>query len=182
MTGRCVKEETEALLRDMQEYRDLSDRVRSMFGDVATLKDVVDSLERKLLEPEKPDPVNARILTYEESAMWDAYRAIGTPEQCWEAVEHTRWIPVSERLPENESECLVTLKKTYGMQEVVYGIANYLNFGDTWHWNEKKYGYLEWDKYSDGYGGTKAYRVIAWMPLPEPYHVAEESNVEEQSK
>lgn len=87
------------------------------------------------------------------------------------AVERTRWIPVSERLPENERECLVTLKKTYGMQEVIYGIANYLNFGDTWHWNEKKYGYLEWDKYSDGYGGTKAYRVIAWMPLPEPYHI-----------
>ena len=93
----------------------------------------------------------------------------GGLEVCKEAVEHTRWIPVSERLPENERECLVTLKKTYGMQEVIYGIANYLNFGDTWHWNEKKYGYLEWDKYSDGYGGTKAYRVIAWLPLPEPY-------------
>ena len=101
----------------------------------------------------------------------DKYIAIGTPEQCREAVERTRWIPVSERLPENERECLVTLKKTYGMQEVIYGIANYLNFGDTWHWNEKKYGYLEWDKYSDGYGGTKAYRVIAWIPLPEPYHI-----------
>ena len=101
----------------------------------------------------------------------DKYIAIGTPEQCREAVERTRWIPVSERLPENERECLVTLKKTYGMQEVIYGIANYLNFGDTWHWNERKYGYLEWDKYSDGHGGTKAYRVIAWMPLPEPYHI-----------
>ena len=104
----------------------------------------------------------------------DEYVAIGNPEQCQEAVERTRWIPVSERLPKNERECLVTLKKTYGTQEVIYGIANYLNFGDTWHWNEKKYGYLEWDKYSDGHGGTKAYRVIAWMPLPKPYHIAEE--------
>ena len=87
MIERCVAEEAESLLRDMQEYRGLSDRIRSMFGDAATLKDVVDSLERKLLEPGKPDPVNARILTYEESAMWDAYRAIGTPEECREAVE-----------------------------------------------------------------------------------------------
>lgn len=71
----------------LAEYEDLSDQIRAMFGDAVTLKDFVDSLEKKVREPEKPDPVNARILTYEESAMWDAYRAIGTPEQCQEAVE-----------------------------------------------------------------------------------------------
>lgn len=79
------------------------------------------------------------------------------------------WIPVSEGLPEDEKECLVTLEKVYGTPEKLYGIANYLKFGDTGYWNERKYGYLEWDKYSDGHGGTKMYKVIAWMPLPEPY-------------
>lgn len=79
------------------------------------------------------------------------------------------WIPVSERLPEDEKEYLVTLEKVYGTPEKLYGIANYLKFGDAGYWNEKKYGYLEWDKYSDGHGGTKMYKVIAWMPLPEPY-------------
>lgn len=79
------------------------------------------------------------------------------------------WIPVNERLPEDEKECLVTLEKVYGTPEKLYGIANYLKFGDTGYWNERKYGYLEWDKYSDGHGGTKMYKVIAWMPLPEPY-------------
>ena len=79
------------------------------------------------------------------------------------------WIPVSERLPEDEKECLVTLEKVYGTPEKLYGIANYLKFGDAGYWNEKKYGYLEWDKYSDGHGGTKMYKVIAWMSLPEPY-------------
>lgn len=79
------------------------------------------------------------------------------------------WIPVSERLPEDERECLVTLEKVYGTPEISMGIANYLKFGHDGYWNEKKYGYLEWDKYSDGHGGTTMYKVIAWMPLPEPY-------------
>lgn len=79
------------------------------------------------------------------------------------------WIPVSERLPEDEKEYLVTLEKVYGTPEKLYGIASYLKFGDAGYWNEKKYGYLEWDKYSDGHGGTKMYKVVAWMPLPEPY-------------
>ena len=79
------------------------------------------------------------------------------------------WIPVSERLPEDEKECLVTLEKVYGTPEKLYGIANYLKFGDAGYWNEKKYGYLEWDKYSDGHGGTRMYKVIAWTPLPELY-------------
>lgn len=79
------------------------------------------------------------------------------------------WIPVSERLPEDEKECLVTLEKIYGTPEISMGIANYLRFGNDGYWSEKKYGYLEWDRYSDGHGGTKMYKVVAWMPLPEPY-------------
>lgn len=116
----------------------------------------------------------ARKQCQEATSQLKQYEEIGTPEQCREAVERTRWIPVSERLPEDEGMCLVTLKKTYGLPEIFCGIANYLKFGDAGYWNEKKYGYLEWDKYSDGYGGTKAYRVIAWLPLPEPYHIAKE--------
>lgn len=62
------------------------------------------------------------------------------------------WIPVSERLPEDERECLVTLEKVHGTPKHFFGIANYLKFGDAGYWNENKYGYLEWDKYSDGHG------------------------------
>lgn len=161
---RCM---TEALLRDIQEYRGLSDRVRSMFGDGATLKDVVDTLERKVLEPEKPDPVNARILTYEESDIWDAYRAIGTPEQCREAVERTRWIPVSERLPEEEGRYLVTFRSERKAYLVGYGNCQMSVCG-------KKIGYGWYDLHDAVYFDKKS--IVAWKPLSEPYHVAEESN------
>lgn len=99
-----------------------------------------------------------------------------------EAADRTRWIPVSERLPEDEGMCLVTLKKTYGLPEIFCGIANYLKFGDAGYWNERKYGYLEWDRYSDGNAGTKAYKVIAWMPLPEPYHITNPDKKESEDE
>ena len=76
------------------------------------------------------------------------------------------WIPVGERLPEDEKEYLVTLEKVYGTPETFLGIANYLKFGDAGYWNENKYGYPEWDKHSGGHGGTKMYKVVAWMQLP----------------
>lgn len=39
-------DEVENLLRDMQEYRELTNRVNTIFGGAMTLKDVVDSIER----------------------------------------------------------------------------------------------------------------------------------------
>lgn len=76
--------EAEILLRDMQEYRELTDRVKAIYGDQMTLKDMVDVMERIIREPGRKDPVNARILTYDEASMWDEYRKIGTVEECRE--------------------------------------------------------------------------------------------------
>ena len=99
----------------------------------------------------------------------DCYKYAGLHVKVKQDEKENGWIPVSKGLPEDEKECLVTLEKVYGAPETLFGIANYLKFGDAGYWNEKKYGYLEWDKYSDGHGGTKMYKVIAWKPLPEPY-------------
>ena len=81
--------EAEILLRDMQEYRELTDRVNTIFGGAMTLKDVVDSIER-VSKLQKSNPFNARVLTYDEAAMWDEYRKIGTPEECRAAMEKQR--------------------------------------------------------------------------------------------
>lgn len=109
------------------------------------------------------------------SAYDDSYDVVihcETEEEQKKVIERLKsisWIPVSEKLPEDERECLVTLENVYGTPEIFMGIASYLKFGNDGYWNEKKYGYLEWVKYSDGHGGTKMYKVIAWMSLPEPY-------------
>lgn len=88
--------EAEILPRDMQEYRELTDRVKAIYGDQMTLKDMVDVMERIIREPCRKDPVNARILTYDEAAMWDEYRKIGTPEECRAAMEKKSEKPMAE--------------------------------------------------------------------------------------
>lgn len=77
------------------------------------------------------------------------------------------WIPVEKDLPKNESEVWVILESTYGTGYRTYSSARYLyfeNYGES-HWCNEHYGYLEWDKYSDGHGGCSKYKVIAWMPI-----------------
>ena len=69
-------------LTNIQQHRALEKRLTDMFGGELSLEDVTDELERYLKEPDNPHPVNAKILTYEDAADWDAYRAIGTPEEC----------------------------------------------------------------------------------------------------
>lgn len=69
-------------LKEIQQYRELEKRLTGMFSGELSLETVVDELERQLKEPNNPHPINAKILTYEDAAAWDAYRAIGTPEEC----------------------------------------------------------------------------------------------------
>lgn len=77
----------EELEADVDPYRALEKRLTDMFGGELSLETVVDELERQLKEPDNPHPINAKILTYEDAAAWDAYHAIGTPEECRAAVE-----------------------------------------------------------------------------------------------
>lgn len=75
------------LREKLKRYEDAEERLADMFGGSLTLEMVVDELEQQSKEPDSPHPINARILTHKESADWDAYRAIGTPEECRAAME-----------------------------------------------------------------------------------------------
>ena len=74
----------EELEAEVEPYRALEKRLTDMFGGELSLEDVTDELERYLKEPDNTHPINTKILTYEDAAAWDAYRAIGTPEELQE--------------------------------------------------------------------------------------------------
>ena len=81
-------------------------------------------------------------------------RAIPTIEERKEGM----WIPVSERLPLNDSLVLVTRKGEKGYEPNIYyyDIARY--YADLKEWTQ------DWD-----FLGDPTSKVIAWMPLPEPW-------------
>lgn len=68
-----------------------------------------------------------------------------------------KWIPVSERLPEDNEEVLCFLES-----EEMAVLSRQNNWGQ-----------YEW---VDGGFATGSYDVIAWMPLPKPYKAESEVN------
>ena len=107
----------------------------------------------------------------------DEYIAIGTPEQCKGAVECTRWIPVSERMPEERDSIfkgfIGTPKWTPGMFErfsdtVIATVRNYDGKTEVraMHTVDGRWRFENFSTIDE---------VIAWMPLPEPYHIADAS-------
>ena len=66
------------------------------------------------------------------------------------AVSPYRWIPVSERLPEESECCIITANDGVGHRTT---FAKFQKKAKSW----------------DLTGARSYWRVIAWMPLPEPY-------------
>lgn len=102
-----------------------------------------------------------------------------------------KWIPVSEKLPDIETEVIVLAKRNfkggdfrYIITTALYEDGTVLENDSIWHWNDLD---GEWNEEEDCYiipRGWWEYRhynmdevynnaiddeVIAWQPLPEPY-------------
>ncbi len=94
-------------LEDVQQYRALEKHLSDMFGGSLSLKMCGDELERILTEPDSPHPMNAKILTYQEAADWEAYRAIGTPEECLQYKDFLDFL--SDKMNPNDFETYLRL-------------------------------------------------------------------------
>ena len=81
------------------------------------------------------------------------------------ALEQTRWIPVSEGLPEVGSEVLVCFD--FKGKRGVY-ISNFYGDGE-FHGLDDEYLTSE---------GRKYRKAVAWMPLPEPYRAESEDKLD----
>ena len=79
------------------------------------------------------------------------------------AQSEQRWIPVSERVPEDYVDVLVWFEYfrygDYNCMYATHGIGNYSSEFDSWMINHES--------------GWHKLRVFAWMPLPEPYSKGE---------
>lgn len=102
---------------------------------------------------------HAKETTEDSRDEFDAMRAIANGTQQENRSENlNKWIPVSERVPEDGEEVLCFL----GSEEMAV-----LFLRNDWGQNE----------WVDGRFATGSYDVVAWMPLPKPYKA--ESEVQE---
>ena len=91
----------------------------------------------------------------------DLSEAMTQAIEALEKQEKTGWIPVSERLPKEENKSYWICTDSGYQYECRWTNINHIwtNLTTDWHWH-----IMDVPQYS---------KVVAWMPLPEPYKEAD---------
>ena len=142
------------------------------------MNDLISRAEAIELKPEFLNP-NVNRETKEQTAIDRAYaRGWNSCNTHWikEIIEdlpstqpEQRWIPCSERLPEEKDAGILKKLGTSKRSEYVLATVEVkgermtvtaCTYDGEWHW-DKKYTFPD-------------YKIVAWMPLPEPYEKDDE--------
>ena len=117
---------------------------------------VFDDVTIDMLYCDDTEVIDEYLANYQKTA--EKYRQIADwLKELKQLKEQTRWIPVSERLPEEDGQYLITVKYKHvnDSYEDVYA--------EHGEWHDGR-----WDMFCFGHCG-EVEEIIAWMPLPAPY-------------
>lgn len=102
------------------------------------------------------------------SDTYDKACIIGALEEVPSAQTEQQWIPVTERLPEEYKDVLVSVHFLGLDQKHKTGWNDHIK--ESWYVEVASHIDGNWTSYSDEYKVAKSRHIIvAWMPLPEPY-------------
>lgn len=86
-------------------------------------------------------------------------------------LNQSRWIPCSERVPENAGETvMVSAKNHYNQKFVFTAFQGY----DDLKWHTMDVGYM--NRTRSGTEVSNAWEITHWMPMPEPPESKEDSD------
>lgn len=84
-----------------------------------------------------------------------------------------RWIPVTERLPEEDKEVLISYRYKEGEGDTSHVNIDITTYGQMYFGGRRIEGVKHWRAPFEYFENN--YEVIAWMPLPEPYKGGEQN-------
>lgn len=78
-----------------------------------------------------------------------------------------QWISVTERLPEEDVEVLITYRYKEGEGDTSHAHIDITTYGQMYFGGNKVGDHKHWRQPFEYF--TSNYEVVAWMPLPEPW-------------
>ena len=98
---------------------------------------------------------------------WEGKDVFARIRELPSAQPEQQWIPCSERLPEEDTEVLISYRYKEGEGDTDHVNIDITSYGTTCFGGREIHTLKEWRQPFDYFHAN--YEVIAWMPLPEPY-------------